>query len=246
MIKVKDTNLINLRVGDILMYRAGSLFGPDWDFLGGLIKTLEGNTGTSRNAEAKGYSAGDYTHCAWVRTLPDPEAEVEEVSDRPGVYKVKDGATWLVPLVMPGHWVEEPQIIVEHLASKMGTRIHATYPCVREDSVDWENPHMEVWRMRRATPEIIRGIIRLADDMKGWQYDLGSFLTFGNLLLPGAKICSEFIADIAYNASILLGDAYPICLTADIQGNGEKQTVPNEIINSEECFKVKYQGLLGS
>jgi hypothetical protein len=243
VLKVKDTKFMNLRCGDILMWRAGDLLWPEWDVLGALISTLEGNKGNSRDADGAGYSKGGYTHCGWLRDLPDPEAEVEEVSDRPGIYKIVDGSTQTRPDMLPGRWAENPIEIVQRLSSKMPIRVHATWPQVKEETVDLENRHMEVWRMRRATPEIIRGVIKLADDMIGWKYDLADFLSFGNIHLPGAKICSEFVSDIAYNASMLRGDDYPICLTPDIAGNAAMQKTPNDLINSEELVRVDFQGL---
>lgn len=242
ILRVKDTNLINIRPCDVLLYRAGAFFWPDFDVLGGIIRTFEGNEGTARDPKAAGFSSGDYTHCAWVRDVPDPEAEVEEVSDRPGIYKIKDGQTWKVQEILPGRWAEEPTVQVDRIACKMGVRVHSTWPCVKEESIDWENPHMEVWRIRRMTPAIAKGIIRLINDMIGYQYDIADFLTFGNIHLPNAAKCSDFISDPAYNASILLSDDYPICLTPDISGNADKQKTPNDLVNSEEMFRLTFQG----
>lgn len=243
-IKVKHTKLMWLQQSDILMHCAGDLLWPDWDVLGNLIKTFEGNKGTDRNPNAPGWSKGDYTHCGWLRDLPDPEAEVEELPDRPGIYRIKEGRTWMRKEVLPGRWAEKTEVEVERLSSYMPVRVHATWPEVKEETMDMENKHLEVWRMRRATPEIAWGILKLANDMIGWKYDLVDFLSFGNLHLPGAKICSEFISDIAYNASMLLGAEASICLTPDISGNADKQKVPNDLINSGELIKVDYQGLL--
>jgi hypothetical protein len=243
-LKVKHTKFMWLRPGDILMHRAGDLLWPDWDVLGNLIAGLEGNTGTDRDPKAPGYSKGDYTHCGWLRDMPDPEAEVEELSDRPGVFKIKDGNTWCRIEKVPGRWAESPVEDICRLTSKMPIRVHATWPEVKEETIDLENKHMEIWRMRRVTPEIIAGVLKLANDMIGWKYDIADFLSFGNLHLPGAKICSEFISDIAYNTSLLLGKEYPICLTPDISGNADKQKAPNDLINSGELIKIDFQGLL--
>jgi hypothetical protein len=244
MITVSQTKFTNLRRGDILMWVAGTTLYPEWDVLGGLITSLEGNQGTDREPSAPGFSSGNYTHCGWLRDLPDLNAEVEELQDRPGIFKIKDGSTWLKDEFIPGRWEEEPFRIVKRLASKMPIRVHSTWPCVLEETVDLENKHLEVWRMRRATPEIIDGVLKLANDMIGWQYDIADFVSFGNLHLPSSKICSEFISDIAYNASILLGKDYPICLTPDISGNADKQKTPNDLINSGELIKIDFQGLL--
>jgi hypothetical protein len=242
-LQVKDTNLANVRRGDIFMWRAGDLLWPDWDVLGGLIRTFEGNQGTARDPRVPGHGSGDYTHGAWCVHPPHPEAVVVEVSDRPGIFRIEDGATWKEDEILPGRWAEEPICRRERLRSKMPIRLHATWPKVCEETVDLENPHMEVWRLRRATPEVIEGILKLAADMIGWQYDLAQFLTLGNLLLPGAQICSEFVKDPAYNASMLLTNEFPICLTPDLAGNADRITTPNDLINAEEMFRVSFQGL---
>lgn len=246
VLRVRDTNMMNLRQGDVILHRAGDLLWPEWDLLGGLIAGLEGNDGTSRDPRAKGYSYGGYTHCGWLRDLPDPNAEVEELPDRPGVYKIKDGSTWTGGVLLPGRWDEEKILKANRLCSKMPIRVHCTWPCVLEETLDLENKNLEIWRMRRATLEIIDGCLKLANDMIGYQYDLADFLTFGALHLPSASKCSDFISDIAYNASMLLGNDYPICLTPDIAGNADKSKTPNDLVNSEELIKIKFQGLLGS
>lgn len=242
-ILAKQTNLVNVQPGDVAMWVAGELFFPDFDVLGNLIAAFEGNKGTPRDPNAPGFSTGRYTHCGWITRPVDPEAEVEECSDRPGVFKVKDGSTWNVPEILPGRWSEEPTITRQRVASRMPIRVHSTWPVVKEETIDLENPHLEIWRLRRATPEIIQGIIKLAYDMVGYRYDLANFLTFGGLHLAAARICSEFISDLAYNSSMLRGNDYPLCLTPDVSGNQDAQKTPNDIINSGELFRVTFQGL---
>lgn len=248
--KVKDTKLSNIRRGDIIMYRAGSLLWPDWDILGGIISTFEGNNGPDRNGDGrsdKGYSDGDYTHCAWVEFSPNPEAEVIEVD--PDNFKIKDTIANTVHVSMPTKWHDEV-IEAERLRANTGVRVHATWPTVRQETIDWENPHMEVWRLRRATPEIIEGIFKQTNDMlafgkiPAYHYDLAEFMSFGIFHLPSAKICSEFIAEPAYYASLLCGDKVPICLTPDLKMNRDQQITPNDLINSGEMFKIAYQGVL--
>lgn len=244
ILQVKHTCLSLVRRGDIALWRAGDLIWPDWDVLGNLIASLEGNTGTDRDPKAPGFSKGDYTHCAWIRDAADPEAEVEEVSDRPGVFKIKNGDTWLREEQIPGRWNEQPIQTVSRLASRMPIRVHATWPEVKEETIDLENPHLEIWRLRRATPAIIEGIMKLANDMIGYKYDVAEFLTFGQLHLPGARICSEYISDLAYNASMLRGEDFPICATPDLLGNRDAEKTPNDIVNSGEIFRIRFQGLL--
>lgn len=236
---VKDTNLINVQPGDILMYRAGDLLWPDWDVLGGLISLLEGNEGRDRDPKLKGWSKGDYTHCGWVRDVPNPLAEVEEVQS--GIFKVRDGNCWKEVECLPSKWEGEVEAR-KILRCNMGIRIHATWPCIKQESIDWENSHMELWRMRRATPEIVDGILKLAMDKIGWQYDISDFLTFGGLHLPSAEICSEFIEEQAYYASMLRSDKPKIELSP--RGHADAQKTPNELINSGELVKITYQGAL--
>ncbi len=244
IIRVKHTYLSKVQRGDIPMWRAGALLMPDWDALGTLIKLFEGNTGTDRDPKAPGFSKGDYTHCGWIGEPADPEAEVKEVSDRQGIYKIKDGSTWETDEELPGQWDEEPIIKVKRTMSHMPIRIHSTFPVVRRETIDLENPHLEMWRLRRATPEIVEGILKLANDMIGYRYDLANFLTFGGLHLAAARICSEFVSDLAYYASMLRGKEYPICCTPDIAQNRDAQKTPNDLINSGELVRVTHQGLL--
>jgi hypothetical protein len=253
MIKVKDTNLINVKKGDILMYRSGSFLWPDWDVLGGIIRTFEGNEGQDRDGDRKqdkGYSTGDYTHCVFVTDLPDPEAEVVPVGSD-NYFKIKEVSKKEKTIFEPTKWHDQV-IAKQRLVSNTGVRTHATWPCVRQDAIDWENPHMEVWRIKRINDDIIDGVLKLVDDMlsKGdvpaYQYDISNFITFGNIHLPSAKICSQFIADPVYYASMLLGNDVPICLTPDIDENRDKQITPNDIINSGEVMRIRYQGLKNS
>lgn len=237
--KVRDTNLINIHRADVIMYRAGVLLWPDFDVLGNIIKVFEGNKGTDRDPNAPGLSAGDYTHCAWVRDVPDPDAEVEEV--QPGIFKILENRTWTETIKMPTSWENDFEE-VERVRCKTGIRVHSTWPVVKQESIDWENPHSEVWRIRNMTPAIAEGIMRLANDMIGWKYNLAEFLTLGVLHLPSAKVCSRFISDIAYNASILLSENAPMCLTPDVAGNEDQIPTPNDLINSGWMYRVTYQG----
>lgn len=244
IIRVKHTYLSKVQPGDVPMWRAGSLLMPDWDALGRLIAALEGNKGTDRDPNAPGFSKGDYTHCGWIGAAADPEAEVEACSDRPNVFKIKDGSTWETEETIPGRWEEEQAITVKRVQSHMPIRIHSTYPVVRRETIDLEHPHLEMWRLRRATPDIIEGILKLANDMIGYRYDLANFLTFGGLHLAAARICSEFVSDLAYYSSMLRSKEYPICCTPDIAQNKDAQKTPNDLINSGELIRFTHQGLL--
>lgn len=251
MIKVKDTFLSNVQRGDIIMYRAGSFLWPDWDILGGIISTFEGNEGQDRDGDGKqdkGHSSGDYTHCAFVQETPDPEAEVVPVDN--DIFKIKETTKKIVTFTKPTKWHNDTRNY-DRLVSNSGVRVHATWPTVRQDTITWENPHLEVWRVKKMTPEIADGILKLADDMlanedvPAYQYDVAEFVSFGLLRLPSAKICSQFIAEPVYYASMLCGGpgSLPICLTPDINENRDQQITPNDIINSGEVMRIRYQGL---
>jgi len=249
VVKVKDTYLSNIQRGDILMYRAGSFLWPDWDILGGVISTFEGNEGQDRDDDEKqdkGYSVGDYTHCAFVEEVPNQEAEVIEIRD--DIFKIKETNKKVLEITRPGKW-ENEILTGKRITSDAGVRIHATWPNVRQNTIDWENSHMEVWRIRNITPEIVDGTLKLADDMlelgstPAYQYDVAEFMTFGNIRLPNGRICSQFIAEPVYYSSMLLGENTPICLTPDIDKNRDLQITPNDIVNSGEVYKIRYQGI---
>lgn len=240
--KVKDTNLSKLQKCDIMMYMYAGIF-PALDILGGIIVAGEGNEGRDRNQDGKpdvGPGKGIYTHCAWLRDLPDPEAEVEEV--RPGIFKVRDHSTWTEKVERPGHY--QSQIVIKkRTRSKAGMRVHATFPQVREETADYDNEHMEVWRIRNLMPEVAEGIVKLINDMIGYQYNIAEFLTFGLARQAHARICSQFIGEPAYYASMLLGKQ-PIELTPDIAGiRGDQLITPNDLINSGSVFRPTFQGL---
>lgn len=242
-LKVKDTYLSRLHKCDILMYMYAGII-PNLDVLGAIIVAGSGNEGRDRDQDGKpdiGPGKGIYTHCAWLRDLPDPEAEVEEV--RPGIFKVKDHAIWTEQVKRPAHY-QDSWKIDEYKRSKAGIRVHATFPQVCEETADYDNAQMEVWRIRNLTPEVAEGITKLINDMVGYNYNIAEFVTFGLVRQAHAKICSQFIGEPAYYASMLL-DKQPITLTPDISGiRGDQIITPNDIINSGSVFRPTYQGLL--
>jgi hypothetical protein len=230
--KVKDTNLINIKVGDILLFKYRGLI-PEGDVLGFFIATLEGGK-------------GQYTHAASVRDLPDPESEVIEV--KPGIFKVADGSTWKEP-----YTVETPfdgnLETKERLRSHMGIKLEATWPKCQEWPIDWENEWMEVWRCRNLSPQNIADIIKIQEDMLGWEYNIAEFLSFGLLNQSAAKICSQFVAEPIYNTTLLRGCTngnYAIALTPDLAGIKDQEVTPNDLYDSGFIYKIRHQGLLGA
>lgn len=241
--KVKHTNLSKLQKCDILMYKYAGII-PNLDVLGGIIVLGEGNEGRDRDQDGQpdvGPGKGIYTHCAWLRDLPYSEAEVEEV--RPGIFKVKDHTLWPTQNLRPGHYNGESMIgIIKR--SRAGIKVHATFPKVVEETADYDNEHMEVWRIRNLTPEVAEGITKLINDMIGYVYNVAEFMTLGLIRQAHAKICSQFIGEPAYYASMLLG-VQPIELTPNISGiRGDQIITPNDIINSGSVFRPTYQGRL--
>ena len=227
--KVKDTNLINVQVGDILLFKAKGLL--QGDFLGELIATFEGGSGR-------------YTHAARVRDLPNPEAEVEEV--QPGIFKVYKSETWIeeVKKETPFEGEFDCQKL---LKSESGIKLEATWPKCREWVIDWENESMEVWRCRNLTDENIADIIKLNQDMVGWDYNIAEFLTFGLLNQAAAKICSQFVAEPVYTTTLLRGcknGNYAIALTPDLAGIKDPEITPNDLYSSGFLYKIRYQGIL--
>ena len=229
--KVKDCNLINIQVGDILLFEARGLLNGD--FLGELIADLEGGKGR-------------YTHAASVRDLPDPESDVEEV--KPGIFKVSNGATWNEPYTEETQYADSPEQ-KNRVRSHMGIKLEATFPKCQEWPIDWENEWMSVWRVRNLSPDNIKDIIRAQEDMIGWDYNIAEFLTFGLLNQAASKICSQFVSEPIYNTTLFRGNLagnFPIALTPDLAGIKDPEITPNDIYDSGNVFRVKYQGLLGS
>jgi hypothetical protein len=227
--KVKDTYLSLVQVGDILLFKSRGLLNGD--VLGEVIADLEGGR-------------GNYTHAAIVRDLPDPEADVAEV--RPNVFKVVDGSTTTVQTMREGEHADEV-IMVNRLRCPMGVKLEATWPKCQEWPIDWENEAMEVWRVRNLTPENISDVIALCNDMIGWDYNLFEFLTFGVLNQAHAKICSQFVSEPVYTTTLLRGNAigkFSIALTPDIAGNKDQELSPNDIANSGHTYKITFQGKL--
>jgi hypothetical protein len=233
---VRDTNLVNVRVGDILAYHAKGII-PEGDFLGALITAFEG----SKGLDGLSGPYDDITHLAWVRRMPTPTAEVVEV--KPSIFKVVDSQVTTYVEKTETAWADEnPMRIRKH--SHSGIKLEATWPSVQENVIDWENAWMRVFRIREFTAQMIEATMAFNDDMIDWQYDIADFCTFGNLRLPNAKICSELVADNAYYGSLAVTLKYGIALTPDIAGNKDTQKTPNDILNSGLVYPIKYQGLL--
>lgn len=243
MAQVKHTYLSRLQKMDILMYKYAGII-PALDILGGIIVLGEGNLGRDRDGDGNpdvGPGKGIYTHCAWLRDIPDPEAEVEEI--RPGIFRIKDHSIYHETYKYPGYYHNEVKTVIRK-RSKAGTRVHATFPECVEEAADLDNEHMEVWRIRNLTEKVADGIEILINDMIGYQYDVAQFVTFGLLNLGHARICSQFIGEPAYYASKLLGET-AIELTPEIAGiRDDKLITPNDLVNSGGIFRPTYQGLL--
>jgi hypothetical protein len=257
IIRVKHTYLSRVKFGDRLVYRWKGLI-PHLDFLGFIEVVGQGNTGTDRDPAAPGFSKGDATHMAIVTQLPDPEAEVELIRvDEFGreIFKVKDSTTFIVEEHRTSKWQDEIDTI-KRKTSAAGIKFEATWPRCQQWVIDWENEFMEVWRPRRAVPEDFIAERALFDidlgpdpERTAKQYDLAEFVTFGNVRLANAKICSEAASVRLCEASTVVNaladlKRAPIVLTPDLKGILDPFITPNDNINSGELYRVTFQGLL--
>jgi hypothetical protein len=231
--QVKDTHLTNVQVGDVLAWHNRG------DFLGNVISALQPSPGPN-------HTPGHYTdivHVAFVRRVPNPNAEVVEV--RPGIFALKHEENYSLYEDKKTAWHD----VVSHqprFYSTAGVKLEATNPCVQENVIDWADPHMLVWRVRDLTPKMVQMTMLFADDMLGYQYDKANFLTFGAIRRPNARICSELVAESVYQGSLSVTKEYGIALTPDIAGNKDTQKTPNDIGNSGFVYELKFQGARGN
>jgi hypothetical protein len=177
--------------------------------------------------------------------VPDTEAEVIEV--KPNVFKILYSRSMDVSVKRPSIWDGEVNT-VQRITSPAGIKFESTYPFARQWAIDWENPWMTVHRIRTITPDDIFVIRALDDASIGKQYDVSQFVTFGNLRLPNANICSEIGAMNPYLASIAVNalkglDRAPIVLTPDIKGMFDPFITPNDLLNSGMLYKITHQGV---
>jgi hypothetical protein len=238
---VKDTCLSLVRRGDFILYKAEGLLNGD--FLGELIATFEGGQGR-------------YTHVASVRDVPEPNAAVTEI--QPGIFKVEERQWKETQSYQTGF--EGEVKTGEVLRNTAGIKLEATWPKCREGVINWESPWIEVWRVRNLTSQNIDDILRIQQDMVGyeamdnngqhadaWDYNIAEFLTFGLLNQAAAKICSQFEAEPVYTSTLIRGcrnGNYPIALTPDLHGIKDPQITPNDLALSGWAYRVTFQGLL--
>lgn len=237
--KVKDTYLSAAIAGDVGMRTARGLFKGD--VMGEVIVIGSGNQGKDEDGDGikePGRSSGRYTHCFFVVRPPDPEAEVIPIkTNKAGriIYKVKD----------------------KKLA---GLKIHATWPCVKEQPIDWESDNFELWRVRSISrkywilrkslgigcypnqylPEEVFRILKWTKKRIGRVYNWLQFISFGLFHLPNSWVCSHFIFDGCLDATRF--DEEPIVLSPD--GKFDSLPTPNDLINSLKMIRVRYDGEL--
>lgn len=224
--KVKDTYLAEVKHGDIGMHRSKGILAGD--VLGDIIVLGEGNRGRDENDDGikePGRSSGDYTHCFLVTQPPDPEAEVEVVGkDQAGrdIYNVKD-------------------------KSKAGLKCHATWPCIKEEPINWTESHFQLWRVRSIAkeynktgqiPAVVYRMVKWARDRRGRVYNWLQFITLGLIQFPNSWVCSHFIFDCAFESS--QHEPEPIILSPD--GMFDQLATPNDLINSLKMIRVRYTG----
>lgn len=243
---VKDTNLVNVQQGDMLLYKAEGLLNGD--FLGELVATFEGGQGR-------------YTHTASVRDVPDPDAEVNQVAEREHtpIFKVAE-RQWTEEQKLETGWCDEDSNEIFDtriiLRNTMGVKLEATWPKCRQWSIaEWDSEWLEVWRVRNLTPVNVADMLKIQADMAGsygkndgWDYNVAKFLTFGYLNLAAAKICSQFYAEPVYTSTLIRGcknGNYAIALTPDLRGIRDPQITPNDLAMSKLAYRIRHQGLLG-
>lgn len=227
--KVKDTYLSVVMLGDTGMHLKRGLFKGD--VLGEVIVQASGNRGRDEDGDGKhepGRSTGNYTHCFTVTELPDPEAEVVSVGkDRYGrdIYKVKD-------------------------KKKSGLKCHSTWPWVKEEHIDWEQHHFELWRVREVsrrywvgggvTPQVAHDMIAWVRARKGRIYNWLQFITLGLFRLAHSWVCSCFLHRGWYE--VTQTEPNPIILSPD--GKFDALPTPNDLINGLQMIRVTYLGKL--
>lgn len=229
-LKVRDTYLGSVIHGDIGMHRAKKLHEG-----GGLLDIIipigEGNQGRDEDgdgAREPGRSSGDYTHCFIVTQPPDPDTEVivARRDSRTGrnIYKVKD-------------------------RKKAGLKCHATWPCVKEEPIDWDESHFELWRSRDINrkywalgkclpPEIFR-IVKWARERRGKIYNWLQFVTLGLLEFPNSWVCAHFVFDAYFESTQF--EKNPIILSPE--GMFDQLATPNDLVNSGQMIRTRYDGL---
>jgi hypothetical protein len=243
---VRDTKLSNVRRGDVILYRAEGIMNGD--FLGELIADLEG--GSLR-----------LTHAAMVRDVPDPNAKVIQVGERNGIPIFKVEERRIIETIMRETPFYGESKYGQILRNTMGVKLEATFPKCREWSIsEWDSEFIQIYRIRNLTPQNIEDIIRMQQDMVGfesfdtkgnhpeaWDYNIAEFLTYGLLNQAAAKICSQFIAEPVYMSTLLRGCAngnYALPMTLDLRGNRDPEITPNDLILSGFAWPVPFQGLL--
>lgn len=223
MLKVKDTYLSKILLGDIGMHTAKSII--DGGVLDQIIVWGSGNPGLDEDGDGNpepGRSSGNYTHCFIVSQVPDPEAEVEIVrkDKKTGreIYRVKD----------------------KKLA---GIKVHSTWPVVIEEPIDWSEDHFELWRVRdvskhywsktpRKLPSYIPNVIDWAINRTGRIYNIAEFLTFGLFRFSHSWKCSNFVSEAYYQATEFTDK--PKILTPS--GRFDSFVTPNDLINSRQLI----------
>lgn len=230
-LRVRDTYLSAAILGDVGMHLAKGLLKGD--FGGAIIVEGSGNRGRDEDGDGvrePGRSCGNYTHSFTISEAPDPEAEVEAVRINEAgrtIYQVLDKA-------------------------KAGKKIHATWPCVKHEPIDWENEYFELWRVRsisrrywaagKVVPPEVHETIAWMRKRIGRVYNWVQFLTFGLLRLANSWVCSGFTFKGFLAGSARVPGLAKIILSPD--GRFDALPTPNDLVNSLKLIRVRYQGEL--
>lgn len=225
VLKVKDTYLSKVRVGDVLMF----VRGEKGDWLGHIIVWGSGNKGRDRDGDGKrdqGHGKGTYTHTGWIKETPDPEAEVKEVG--------KDDAGRIV------YEVIDPK--------KAGVLVHATWPKVKAEPVKWGEKTIELWRIRAFAHEfekygsslMAQRCVNWASERIGRVYNIVQFLTFGFLRLSFSWVCSGLVFRPVKRFTRFISQQ----VILSPEGRFDKLPTPNDLVNSGKMYRVRFTGLL--
>jgi len=134
------------------------------------------------------------------------------------------------------------------IAENQEYELEMTWPKSRRHKINYDSPEVELWRIKKAE-EIVntqdlnnkvqhwfgnqnvvttRAVVAVTacNRRLGELYDLVPLLTFG--IIGSTKGCSEWVAEAWRDAGIVLS----------AEGPTDKLVSPNEIISSQEIFKV--------
>lgn len=107
---------------------------------------------------------------------------------------------------------------VSVVSSRPGYQFEAMFPKTRESLVNWENPSLELWRVKGTKLDQVGLVLTWCAAHMGCYYDIGQIL-MGAFRLSNAYSCTKFARQAWLNAN------------QDIVPNAGKFIGPNDLIN---------------